>query len=77
MIKRVVLVIATVAVSACAANYTHLSKSELDFERDMYQCEREAAPVQDRARNRQMIDRCMRVLGWRQDGYKWVAVSLW
>jgi hypothetical protein len=39
----------------------------------MYECERDAAPVQDRGRNRQMIERCMRVKGWQEDGYQWPA----
>jgi hypothetical protein len=39
----------------------------------MYECERDAAPVQERGRNRQMIERCMRVKGWQQDGRHWAT----
>jgi hypothetical protein len=68
-----VMLFLTLALAACATNYKHQTKADANFDRDMYECERDAAPVQDRARNRQMIERCMRVKGWQQDGYKWAA----
>ena len=69
--KKPLTLLLTLAVTGCATNYKHQTTSASAFERDMYACERDAAPVQDRGRNRQMIDRCMRVKGWQQDGYQW------
>jgi hypothetical protein len=63
----------TLALTGCAANYKHQAASASTFDRDMYECERDAAPVQDRGRNRQMIERCMRVKGWQQEGYQWAT----
>ena len=68
---KLLILLLTLALAGCATNYKHQTRSASDFDRDMYECERDAAPVQDRARNRQMIERCMRVKGWQQDGYQW------
>jgi hypothetical protein len=71
MSKPVALFLA-LALTGCATNYKQTaSVSKLD--RDMYECERDAAPVQERGRNRQMVDRCMRVKGWQQDGSHWAT----
>ena len=69
--NKTLTLLLTLALAGCAANYKHQTTSASAFERDLYECERDAAPVQDRGRNRQMIDRCMRVKGWQQDGYQW------
>ena len=61
------------ALTGCATNYKQQPMSASALDRDMYECERDAAPVQDRARNRQMIERCMRVKGWQRDGYQWAT----
>jgi hypothetical protein len=67
------ILLLTLALAGCATNYKHQTGSASDLDRDMYECERDAAPVQDRGRNRQMIERCMRVKGWQQDGYQWAT----
>jgi hypothetical protein len=72
MSKPVTLLLA-LALSGCATNYRHQTTSVSNLDRDMYECERDAAPVQDRARSRQMIERCMRVKGWQQDGRDWAT----
>jgi hypothetical protein len=71
--NKLLILFSTLALTACATNYKHQTASASDFDRNMYECERDAAPVQDRGRNRQMIERCMRVKGWQEDGYQWPA----
>jgi hypothetical protein len=67
------ILLVALALTGCATNYKQQPVSASAFDRDMYACERDAAPVQERGRNRQMIDRCMRVKGWQQDGYQWAT----
>lgn len=52
------------ALAGCTT-WVHPTKTEADFERDAYECERDAAAVQDPIRLSLMRDRCMRVKGWR------------
>lgn len=68
---RLLMLLVALSLAGCAANYRHQALAASALERDMYECERDAAPVQERARNRQMIERCLRVKGWKQDGYEW------
>lgn len=72
MNNRLILLV-TLALTGCATNYKYQPTSVSALDRDMYECERDAAPVQERGRNRQMIERCMRVKGWQQDGHHWAT----
>lgn len=38
--------------------------TEESFQRDMYECEKDAAPVQNRIDRAHMVERCMKVKGW-------------
>jgi hypothetical protein len=71
--NKPLILLLTLTLAGCAINYKHETTSASDFDRDMYGCERDAAPVQDRGRNRQMIERCMRVKGWQQESHQWMT----
>lgn len=49
-------------LAGCSTNYTHTAKT--DIRQDAYECERDAAPVQDRIQARLMVDRCLTSKGW-------------
>lgn len=51
---------------AGCTTWTQPLKTEADFNRDMYDCQRDAAPVQESFRASQMRSACMRVKGWRE-----------
>ena len=72
--SKPVTILLALALAGCATTYKHPTAPVSSLDRDMYECERDAAPVQDRGRNRQMIERCMRVKGWQQDGRDWAAL---
>ena len=46
--------------------WQHPHKDESAFNRDIYDCEVQSAPVVDPWRAAQMRERCMRLKGWRQ-----------
>lgn len=48
------------------ATWHHPFKDEAAFHMDAYDCDVQAAPVQDPMRAMMMKDRCMRLKGWRQ-----------
>lgn len=52
------------ALQGCAPTHAP-GKNAHDYESDVYQCEKEAAPQRDLILWRQMRDRCMRLRGWR------------
>src|SRR5690348_9186218 len=53
-------------LAGCASRqlYSHPTKDEVAFQQDLYDCERDAAPVADARAHNGMMDRCMRVKGW-------------
>ena len=53
-------------LTGCAADWRHASKGAGDFERDLYECEKDAAPQRDSVLARQMKVRCLQLKGWRQ-----------
>lgn len=54
-----------VLLLAGCVNYTKPGSTEAEYNRAMYDCERDAAPVQDVARRLPMIQRCMSIKGWK------------
>lgn len=54
-----------VLLSGCTTQYAHPTKSDAEFQRDVYECERDAAPA---ARQpivyERMLDRCLEIKGW-------------
>jgi len=65
LVVCLVLLIA-LAMSGCAT-WTHPTKTERDYYADLYDCEVQAAPVQNEYRVLQMKIRCMQIKGWRSD----------
>lgn len=61
------IVITCLLLAGCSTNYIQAGKSEADFNRDLYECERDAAPVQNALQRERMMDRCLQVKGWRPD----------
>jgi hypothetical protein len=53
-------------VAGCSATFTHPTKSEADFQADVYECEKEAASVQEGAIYQRMLERCLGLKGWRR-----------
>lgn len=41
-------------------------RTQADLERELYECERDAAPIPNRFEALDMERRCMRVKGWRE-----------
>lgn len=52
-------------LAGCTSGYTHDAKPAAAFERDLYDCQVQAAAVTDARLRTQMWDRCLRVKGWR------------
>lgn len=52
-------------IAGCAT-WDNPNKTEAQFWEDLYQCEVQAAPVQNDWRVMQMKNRCMRLKGWVQ-----------
>lgn len=51
-------------LTACV---THLDKpggTSQEFQRDLYECKKDAAPVQSMPRYNAMVDECLAVKGW-------------
>ena len=71
--NKPLILLLLIALTGCATGYKHEATSASAFDRAMYECEREAAPVQDRWRQRTMIERCMRLKGWQQESNRWAA----
>lgn len=63
MIRLSALLIA-LAAAGCGTNYQHPTKDQAEFQRDLYDCERDAAPQVDPIYRRRMMDRCLRLRGW-------------
>ena len=57
------IAIIVLVLSGCST-WTHPVKGGESFQRDVYDCEVQAAPVQDPWRARLMTEKCMRVKGW-------------
>ena len=53
------------ALAGCGPTWVHQTKSADDFEADLYGCERDAAAQRDVILWRTMMERCLRVQGWR------------
>ena len=60
-----------VLLSGCTTTFTHTTRAPTEFDRELYACQRDAAPIQDRARSRDLIERCMGIKGWRKNAYVW------
>jgi hypothetical protein len=56
----------TVLLAGCATEWRHPMKGAAEYERDYYECEKDAAPQQDVIRWRGMMERCLRSKGWRE-----------
>jgi hypothetical protein len=68
--NKAVLLLALL-LSGCTTTFTHTTQAPTEFDRELYACQREAAPIQDRARSSDMIERCMAIQGWRKNIYAW------
>ena len=51
------------ALAGCST-WNHQTKGKAEFERDAYECERDAAPVAEGMRAYNMRRQCMRLKGW-------------
>ena len=58
--------IGAILLIAGCATWSHPFKDESAFHMDAYECEVQAAPVQDPVRAMMMRQRCMELKGWRQ-----------
>lgn len=63
--KVLLLVLAIAVLTTGCATWTHPYKGAPAFERDAYECQREAAAVQDPYRALEMQKACLRLRGWR------------
>lgn len=61
---RYLLVLAMLAGCATPEIWVKPSGTDAQLERDVYDCERDAAPVRDRWHAEGMINRCLRLKGW-------------
>jgi len=52
-------------LTGCSTTYMQPGKSEGDFQRDLYECEKDFAAMADRWVARHQVDRCLKVKGWR------------
>ena len=68
--NKVVLTLAML-LSGCTTTFTHTTQAPAEFDRELYGCQRDAAPIQDGARSSDMIERCMAIKGWRKNGIAW------
>ena len=68
--NKVVLTLAML-LSGCTTTFTHTTQAPAEFDRELYGCQVDAAPIQDRARSTEMVERCMMIKGWRKAGYAW------
>ena len=55
-----------ILLSGCTT-WRHPTKGESEYQADYYACEKDAAPQQDPLLWRSMMERCMRVKGWRAE----------
>ena len=62
--RRIPIFIILSALAGCTT-WTHPSKTEQDYYRDQYECERDAAPQRDPMAAYYMQYRCMQVKGWK------------
>jgi uncharacterized protein YceK len=58
------ILIAAILLTGCAT-YSHPTKGESGYQADRYECEKDAAAVQNNLQAVHMMDRCMKVKGWR------------
>jgi len=66
MDKALALALA-LTLAGCATVYQHPTKGERELQVDAYECERDAAPVQNMIRAQAMFDRCLAARGWTPD----------
>lgn len=59
------LLLLAVALGGCSITWEHPTKGAAEYEQDYYACERDAAPQGDPLLWRSMMERCLRVKGWR------------
>jgi hypothetical protein len=55
---------ALLLLAGCATTWTQAGKSELEVKRDLYECEKDAAPIRSPIRAEAMIERCMELKGY-------------
>lgn len=55
-------------LAGCAQSFSHPSKSDDEFKRDSYECEREAIGIRDGDQWRRMTRMCMELRGWKKEG---------
>lgn len=56
--------IVAILLAGCTTTLQH-PDPRADFERDYYQCQKDAAPIQEQPRRYDVEQRCMRIKGWR------------
>lgn len=57
-------IILAMLVAGCATSMIN-SNPRADFERDYYDCQKDASTVSDQPRRYEMEQRCMRLKGWK------------
>lgn len=62
----VVLALSGCQVSGCASQWVKAGGTQEEFRRDLYECQKDAAPVQYMPRYNRMVDDCLRVKGWHE-----------
>jgi len=55
-------------LAGCTTTFVHPTKTNAEYQRDIYECERDAAPAQEPGRVRHLVISCMGVKGWRVQG---------
>lgn len=60
------LVVLVLGLAGCATNWVQAGKTESDFNRDSYECERDGTAMKDDFGRVAMWQRCMGVRGWQR-----------
>ena len=63
--KYAIILIAACAVLAGCSTYSHPTKGDAAFNADRYECEKDSAAVRNDFQAFAMMDRCMKVKGWK------------
>lgn len=60
------ILILALLLTGCAQGWVYRKPgaTEAMYDREIYECQRDAAPVQDLILKRDMINSCMKVKGW-------------
>lgn len=63
--KATITMILAAALAGCGTTWTQPGRTDADWERDFYECQRDASAQADAGESTAMRQRCMRLKGWR------------